>query len=853
MKIKFFIILAVSFFFSIYALPVDRNKAEIIAKNWMNGKSGKINYDAVSGYINIGNALHVFNFKNGGFTVIAADDGSIPVLGYSFSGKFDNSPEKSNINFWTDLYVKAIQEIRSEKLGNEITLPAWEKILRNEIPRSGDKAVLPLLTSTWNQSPIYNNYCPLDGGSLSVVGCVATAMAQIMNYHQYPSVGKSSSSYSVLGQTLAVDYYLSRYNWDLMPDALTSGSSQAEIHEVAQISYHAGVAVEMDYGADGSGAYSDDVPYALETYFKYNQSAAYVSRSGFTLTAWETLIKGQIDINRPVYYSGQGDAGGHAFVCDGYDDANLFHFNWGWGGSSDGYYSLTNLNPGGMTFNDYQAIVKDIVPKTVEVVLADPIDDIMTFDTTYQIDLSDHFSPTGGADLTFSLDPSSEMNGMEYNLTDGILTLNKLESGTSHLVVVCTTRYDNTFDEFYFKFSDNDVLAGYGNSYDFNSSAYLDAGNSEVLNSMEKITFSTWIKLNSVGREHGIASKSLSSNTGWSFMVQSNNKLKFTVKTQDAITRNIYSIQALQANKWYHLDVMYDGKDLMIYINGELDNIKTTYPTASNILHDAGNSILLGYSNGLYLDGQLDENILWNQPISVMQVRDIMGKRPELPNSSIVAFWTFDEGFYDQTYDMTGINDGTFINNDVSNWQDSQAPLYFFMGTNAVLNGILLGNYDETAVYNITRDPLLGSIEILYPHSGDFTYTSNTDATGIDTLKYTITYGKSVTAEKTVFISVKESNGIDDIAAPKTFDLAQNYPNPFNPVTQIKFALAKSSDVKLSVYNISGQLVSQLAGGVKQAGFHTINFDGSKFNSGVYYYSLEVDGKTMTKKMVLAK
>jgi len=230
-----------------------------------------------------------------------------------------------------------------------------------------------------------------------------------------------------------------------------------------------------------------------------------------------------------------------------------------------------------------------------------------------------------------------------------------------------------------------------------------------------------------------------------------------------------------------------------------------------------------------------------------------MGKRPELPNSSITAYWTMDEGFFDAAYDLTGVNDGTFVNSDLDYWKDSQAPQYFFTGTDIPFTGILLGSYDETAVYNITDSPALGTIDVLYPHSGDFTYTPYADATGIDTLKYTISYGKAVTAEKTVYISVKASNDIEESSTPSVFELYQNYPNPFNPVTQIRFDLVKTANVKLTVYNVSGQKVAELAKGVMNAGKHSVDFDGTSLNSGVYYYSLETDGLSVTKKMVLTK
>mgnify|MGYP001766598453 CR=1 FL=1 len=838
---------------TLFSVPVGRSEAETAAKNWLNGRTGTKNYISVSEYINYSDAVHIFSFKDGGFVIIAADDASIPVLGYSFTGEFGDGAEKSNISFWLGLYKTAIEEIRTKNLDNSGTSAVWKDILENRISKFEGKAVEPLLTSTWNQSPIYNMYCPLDGGSLSVVGCVATAMSQIMYYHKYPATGKSFSSYSTLDQNLAVNYYLSKYNWDLMPNALSSSSSVTEKHEVAQISYHAGVSVEMMYGADGSGAYSEDVPYALKTYFKYNTAVKHEYRSAYNATTWRTMLQDQLNKSQPVYYSGQGPAGGHAFVCDGYQDADYYHFNWGWGGAANGYYSIDNLNPSGMTFNDYQAVVRDIIPKTIDLILTNPIEDIQTEETSYQITLGDHFTSVSGDAISYAIDPSSSINGLQYSIVGGVLTLNKLEDGISHIVLTSSTRNDNNFDDFYIQFGQNSLTAGFGKSYDFSSAAYLDAGNSTEANSMQKLSFSSWIKLNSVNREHGIASKAISSSSGWYLMVQNNNIIKFSVKTQDGITRRIYSLSSLQADKWYHIDAVYDGKDLFLYINGELDNSKTTYTAVSAMANDSDRNIMLGNAYGLYMDGQIDEAVLWNDAISLEQIREIMGKTPDVSMPGLLSYWPLNEGFYAASEDVAGLHDGTFINNDLSYWKESEAPLYFFMDWNSVLVSKLLGSPSASAVYSLTQTPTLGSFDITGPATGDFSYTPSPDTSGLEEIKYSITFSKGTTPEKTVYISIKETTGIDDGSVPRTVTLEQNYPNPFNPSTMISFTLKETSEVRLSIFNISGQKVSEVAKGIFNAGVHKVDFDGSGLNSGVYYYTLEADGSSMTRKMLLIK
>ena len=835
--------------------PVDRETAEKAARNWLAGINFAGNYDTVSDHSLISDAVHVFNFKDGGFALIAADDASTPVLGYSSDGRFESNSQTSNINFWTGLYVKAVEEIRVNMLSNTETAAEWEKVLKNDITLKEGKAVAPLLTSTWNQSPLYNNYCPLDGGSLSVVGCVATAMSQIMYYHKYPAVGKSSHSYTELEQLLEVDYYLSRYDWDAMPDALSGGSSAEQIHEVAQISYHAGVAVEMMYGSDASGAYSEDVPYALKTYFKY-LAPNYVRRSSYNASEWRTLLQGQLDAGLPLYYSGQGDGGGHAFVCDGYQDSDFYHFNWGWGGSADGYYSIDNLNPGGYTFNDYQGVVKDIIPGTSGITFTNPIPDIQTNENTYQINLNEHFS---ASQITYSIDPKSNLNGLQYSITDDILTLNRLSDGVSKIIVTCTTRNDNSFDEFYFKFGSGALMAAFGNAYDFGKVSYMDAGTSTTLNSMQNMTFSTWVKLNSNSIEQAIASRSTSSNTGLNIIIQSNNLLKFSVKTQDGITRRIYSLTALQPEIWYHLDFVYDGKDLMIYINGELDNIKTSYTASSPMLHDESATLKLGFSNGVYLDGIIDETVLWDQPISIETIRSIMKFKPEIIAESLVSYWPFTEGFYDYTEDMAGLHDGTFVSGDLSYWTSSEAPVYFFAEKNIAISSTLLGDEDPSAVYEITSDPASGTAVLTDAATGAFDYTPATDFVGIVEFKYTITYGSNTSPEKTAVINVKEGNAIEETSGiAEGFELKGNYPNPFNPETTVSYTLDRDMNISLTVFDTTGRMVTAIDRGFKKAGKYSVQWNGKDKNgrqmaSGIYYFRLSSDsgGSKISKAMML--
>jgi hypothetical protein len=192
--------------------------------------------------------------------------------------------------------------------------------------------------------------------------CVAVAMGQIMHYWKYPATGWGSHSYANAGVTLSADFGSTTYDWDHMPDSLTDDSSDAEIEAVATLLYHCGVAVEMEYSTNGSGASSNNVPDAMKRYFNYSKRIHREKKTNYTNDEWLSMLKGSLDLQRPVLYSGYGDAGGHAFVCDGYDDNNLLHFNWGWS-VANGYFALSNLNPIGYEFNENNFAVFDIIPQ----------------------------------------------------------------------------------------------------------------------------------------------------------------------------------------------------------------------------------------------------------------------------------------------------------------------------------------------------------------------------------------------------------------------------------------------------------------------------------------------------------
>ena len=381
MKKRFLLFLLCAFVFTASAERVGREKAMSVAKAFIAGKSNQplrkgsdndITLKEVAQTLNFNN-FYIFNYENG-FVIISADDRANPVLAYSNEAPFNVNGTPSNIIEWLRGYENEIKDVidRDLKSSPEIKRE-WDRLLDGKLPEAKSRAfVQPLVHTHWDQMEPYNALCP----EATCTGCVATAMAQVMKYWEHPYKGTGSHSYyhSTFGTQYA-NFGNTVYDWDNMPDNCTSSSSTAEKTAVATLMYHCGVSVDMNYGpatTGGSGAYSEDVPTALKNYFSYSSSTSIAYKWSYTSTQWIDLLKSELNASRPLYYSGADLSvmSGHAFVCDGYDEYDFFHFNWGWSGYCDAYYQIGALNPGpggagsgssGM-YNDQNAIIINCEP-----------------------------------------------------------------------------------------------------------------------------------------------------------------------------------------------------------------------------------------------------------------------------------------------------------------------------------------------------------------------------------------------------------------------------------------------------------------------------------------------------------
>lgn len=349
------------------AEPVSPDKAHTVATNFMQAVTkSAVDLTDITASLPYGE-FYVFT-SGDAFVIVAGDDCVTPILAYSTANAFRSDKMPSNIRMWLQSYEDQIAFIKSRermaaayRLTTDAPNPLrseWDDLANGSYNAGPENAIIgPLLQTTWDQSPYYNNQCPYDASAndRAVTGCTATATAQVMKYYGWPASGYGSHSYShSLFGTLSANFGNTTHSWSSMPNALSSSSSTAQVNAIATLMYHIGVAVEMDYGVDGSGAATlsrgditnPSAENALKTYFKYSPSLHGVHMEDYTPSEWHAMLLNEISNSRPVIYTGYDNSGGHAFVCDGANTTNgKFHFNWGWGGWCDGYYTIGALNP----------------------------------------------------------------------------------------------------------------------------------------------------------------------------------------------------------------------------------------------------------------------------------------------------------------------------------------------------------------------------------------------------------------------------------------------------------------------------------------------------------------------------
>ena len=352
---------------SLKAAPVTPQRAAVVAANFMHGRLG--------GKTDVGLKQHVsdwpyagfylFECEAGGWVLVAADDDTRPILGYSTTGTLDPASLPPALRLWLDGYEEQVAAIHRARAAGLATAayPAdkaeWQRLEWCGIDSAAVKdggGVAPMITTHWNQQYPYDQLCPAG----CVTGCAATALAMYMKFWNYPAFGSGGYTYCPprTGTTESADFGHTLYDWTSMPDETWQyyGDTVA-INAVSTLMYHCGVGMAMDYGTSASGGSAavgilgmpthPSIDNAMKDYFHYSPDMrARFKADGYTNDGWRSMLVAELDAGRPVLYGGASAQGGHAFVCDGYDERQYMHFNFGWSGLGDGYYPVDSISPG---------------------------------------------------------------------------------------------------------------------------------------------------------------------------------------------------------------------------------------------------------------------------------------------------------------------------------------------------------------------------------------------------------------------------------------------------------------------------------------------------------------------------
>lgn len=348
---------------------ITRDQALNIANSFLKGHtaSGSLRAPALadiklvhveaSKQVNGANDFYAFNINGGGFIIVSGEDRAAQVLGYSDKGQLDFNNLPCTLRTLLNNYKQEIEFIQGYE--GEDLVPLNRSLNETD-------GVEPLIESNWGQGMPYYLQCPIYEDEYCVVGCIATAMAQVMKYWKYPTRCDSVAPFycSNISQNIpglpptSFNYSLmlnSYCHWDSINSQLVQDTyTDAQAQEVAKLGRYCGQTVKMGYTPSASGAYVDDQLSAMK-FFGYNSSAHEEEKgttgwwpfwTGYTTSEWEALMRGELDARRPILYSAfdDNDGGGHAFICDGYNAEGLFHFNFGWYGTCNGWFVSTAIN-----------------------------------------------------------------------------------------------------------------------------------------------------------------------------------------------------------------------------------------------------------------------------------------------------------------------------------------------------------------------------------------------------------------------------------------------------------------------------------------------------------------------------
>ena len=692
------ILLGITIFISylFHGQDISEKTARIVANNFLNQKTIKKSSNNEK-LINITaridkkyDGFYIFNSENG-FFIISSQSENHPILAYSLESSIPVGEKQSpEFLYILNEYQAANEYLRNnkiKKINNDESIlikDEWNALLngrqlpsKNSDAKSEPAFVLPLIKTKWNQWPLYNKFVPKTYENYDCpTGCVATAMAQLLKYWDYPTKGRGNHTYQISnyyydwkGKTLTANFENTTYQWNKMPTSLTNSSSTGEVDAIATLMLHAGISVDMIYSPNGSGAYSSDVPDALVKYFSYSTNIKLNDKFYFNNTEWINIIKSQLSKNYPIYYSGFSSTGGHAFIADGYDTDNLIHFNFGWGGKSDGYYQASN--PVGYTSR--QAIIINIYP-----------------------------------DEKYCQTPSYLLTS---NLTSTSVTLNwKSISGVENYTVEYKANTDTTWKVATTTANASYTLTGLraNTSYDWRVKANCSSENSSDYAQDE---FKT---LSNCSKPEGLKASYLSTNSAflnwkaipnvqnYTIEYKANNDTQWNIAT--TTSENSYTLSGLKANTSYNWRVKANcsSKSSSDYIQDEFttllndvynyepnNSFDTAYPIDCNITYSAG------------IDSRVDVDYY---KFTITKVSNIIITLQNLPKNYDLALYDSDKNYIASSTSKGKSNESITLNN----LEAGTYYVYVYGYKNAYKDKKC---YDLT-VYNKTPDKNINNVDL---------------------------------------------------------------------------------------------------------------------------------------------
>lgn len=886
---------------SLTATPVSQAKAVQAAAAWFgqNNRSASPAADCRIVYHGSTPTIYIVNMQPAGFVLVSADDNALPILGYSYEQAFPAGEMRSNYGWLIN------------QLGDEVyyasTLPVipesisrWDNLLNNVSQQRETRDLEPMMQIHWNQDYPYNSMCPADAagpGGHVYAGCVATAMGQIMRYWCYPPQGSGTHTYThpEYGQQTA-NFGTTTYDWWNMPRRATENNLQ-----IARLLYQCGVAVDMNYAADGSGAQSDDVPYAMQHYFLYDSTLRLLRKSGYSDTNWATTLRNELDTGRVIYYSGNDAESGHAFVCDGYQDTNYFHYNFGWSGSSDGYFIVNAIyGEGGAGFNSNQVAIIGIQPPGWIPNYGTLVYEGVAGDNDYSGQAISQWLQNSGTEVNYTNDFPCTLSGFDrVYLSFG----NYPAASTNH----------TEFTE-----SMADVLADYIKE---GGEVYLEGGQvtyaSEGLNPLMGLSASTSGNTNVINGLQG-----LPFNAAYGLQATSSSQTQndyITIlnpgEAQPALYESDYGIVGTQYTGSYGQKVFVSTYSLgclgSTFLSSFLTNLNAYYNSTETINTPDGlqGTMTDGHAvltwNAAAGNGQGYR--VWRNGVAIAMITDfahttytdtnpvaglntysvtagyLVGE--SVPSNSVTLFYsgntyhTFgpaDTSAEEALTIATGKQVAVRINPGADSRIDYLLVYLQQLGGANLMVRVFSDNSGLPSTQIVQK--VVSNAELTlgwnYVDLGD-SYIMGSDADyyvtvaglpngprpGMDTANSGSSYtnasgswqpleGGNLMAYMLVR-STTATNDNNNTAAVRVSALA--YPNPFNPVTTIRYNLPQNGPVHLSVFNARGQKVQTLVRENQERGEHTVVFNGQGLGSGVYFYRLAANGQNATGKMIMLK